>query len=147
MPRLYVAGKFAQAQTIKGIAEKFEQQGYTITHRWWDAEGDGNDDPETWAPYADMDIEGVTTADAVVAYMDDPDYAYRGTWCEIGMAMGAGVPVVIIEQNVPLGCYVRKNVFYHASRIAKVPSVAAAEQWLRTYQPVHNDSVSANPVS
>ncbi len=46
---------------------------------------------------AAADAAGVTTADVLVAIMTRDEYEYNGTWTEVGIALGAKIPVLIVS--------------------------------------------------
>jgi nucleoside 2-deoxyribosyltransferase len=66
-----------------------EELGCEITHDWTSYELAYTDRHERSRKCALADIEGVVTADIVVALLTDDDYAYRGTSSEIGAALAA----------------------------------------------------------
>lgn len=123
--KVYLAGAF----TMKGVMwqrmNRLESMGFQITHNW--AEEALSSDPkdpvlESHRRHAVLDINGVTHADIVVACMDIPFYAYRGTWTEVGCAIGQKKRVILFMQqkfpNENLG-----NVFaFH-------PSVTMVASW------------------
>jgi nucleoside 2-deoxyribosyltransferase len=75
-------------------------------------------------------LEGVKTADVVVALFTDPFYPYRGTFTELGCALGLGKCVMAV---CPAYCQYLEigkdkpsyasNCFFHASRVVHCPSV------------------------
>lgn len=113
--RLYTAGKWGDKDRIRQIAKTMEGRGHVITHCWFDVE-DGECSAEEMRMYADQDVKGVMTADAVLVVMDDPKYAYRGSFTEIGVALGSGTPVHLFNPH-GADSAATTNVFYSASGI------------------------------
>lgn len=104
--KIYVAGKFgmgAELDAIRHVQTTLVAAGHSIAHDWTRVEGTA--EQGTWpadrrrvfrALCAKLDIDGVRAADAVVVLMDDCAYSYRGTWTEIGAALGLGKRIIII---------------------------------------------------
>lgn len=108
--KIYVAGKFYEAERLRGEMAKLKQLGFQITHDWTTNEAMGPRTPEYLQKWAEFDINGVKEADFVIADMTDPEYPYRGTWCEIGCAYGLGKPVWIIAATPSTNCF-----YWHSS--------------------------------
>ena len=114
--KVYVAGKWDQKACVRNVVSKLESYGHTITYRWFDIEHDNDCATDLRRTYADADIEGVRTADAVVLLMDDPAYAYRGTFTELGAALALDKPVHLYNPHgQEAAC--TTNVFYWATGI------------------------------
>lgn len=108
--KLYVAGKWADRERLHGIIQDLRAAGYEITHDWTQVEVEEGEQRtvEHQNKCADLDISGVRSADLVIVDMQDKDYAYRGSWTEIGCALGIRIPVWIIGPA-------SSNCFYYAS--------------------------------
>ena len=122
--KIYVAGKFADAHKIRKIMNQFETRNCIITEDWtpnYDAcmrhQEEKNtsevdyDDIRRFRKNAEDDTKGVTNADLLFAMMDDEEYAYRGTWCEVGMAIALNIPVILYCPTD--NSKQRLNVFFH----------------------------------
>lgn len=107
----YLAGAYTQKDALNARIEALEDEGYQCTWNWTRAE-DHATDHDTMGYWAAKDIDGVKTADFVVVVMDDPGYAYRGTFTEIGAALGLGKPIYIYSPCKPNDLYARTNCFY-----------------------------------
>lgn len=110
--RLYVAGQWSKRNEISAAIEKLEAIGHTITHNWTKAQHFRDKMDEAIA-----DVNGVLAAEAVIVFMDDVNYPYRGSWTEIGVALGQKIPIYMIttaefQKN-------QKNVFFHHPGISK----------------------------
>jgi hypothetical protein len=139
--RLYIAGAWPSRKLIKKIMLRAERLGFEITHDWTSAEGselsacrarmtnlssDYERSPEARRHFgrcAQVDLDGVKRADAVIACLY-ADYAYRGTFTEIGAALSLQRPVVILG---PDRIEASTNVFYwhpDLRRRVELPSAA-----------------------
>ncbi len=110
---LYLAGSWNERDEMQGYIQKFKELGYNITHDWTKAEDDHIDTRslEKKQEGAENDISGVKKANAVVVIMDNPKYAYRGTCCEIGCALGLNIPIYLYNP-IKSGSYATTNIFY-----------------------------------
>lgn len=111
--KLYVAGKFGDKEKIAAAIKKLEALGHTITHNWTlDHKFRGKNEE------AQADASGVMKAEALVVFMDDINYPYRGSWTEIGIALGSGIPIYMVTTSeFQIG---QKNVFFHHPSIKKM---------------------------
>jgi nucleoside 2-deoxyribosyltransferase len=109
--KVYVAGKWSGKENINEKIKILEGRGDTITHNWTTVEIPEYRTKEINRQFADWDIKGVSEAEVLIVDMTDPVYAYRGTWCEIGVALGQGIPVWLISSTPST------NVFYHSTGI------------------------------
>lgn len=132
--KVYVAGKWGSRDKLLDLANSLEQQGVTITRKWMVAEVNINHRSSTLCGQLALeDTNAVRAADVVVVVVDDDKYAYRGTFCEIGTAIGANVPVVLYEAvTVSEGCYVDRNIFFHHPHISRVKSWEHVQDMLST---------------
>ncbi len=75
---------------------------------------------------AARDVEAVRTSDVLVALMTVADYEYKGTFTEIGMAIGAGVPVVVVSPFMhAYEATCAENVYFHCDRLRRYLTVQA----------------------
>lgn len=118
--KIYVAGKFSNNIAIRQYMTWLEEKNHTITHDWTSYQSDKEAPEEILADRADKDLTGVRDAYMLVAIMDDPDYEFRGTFTEIGMALGLGKRVCIVcpFDNPSF----TTNCFFHHPRIHKYKS-------------------------
>lgn len=123
--KVWVSGAWAHREEMSVKIDELRQLGYEITHDWTRVEKAETPSPVDQGDYAKFDIDGVKNSDIAVAVMDDPDYAYRGTYTEIGCALGIGKPLHIVAPY-PLdscGNYVQTNVFFWH------PDITHHESW------------------
>jgi nucleoside 2-deoxyribosyltransferase len=120
--KIYLAGKWSDKKENKDKMNLLIDDGHTITHDWTNNEITTRNHEEL-QKYAILDINGVMNADVLIAVMDDPEYAYRGTFTEIGAALGNNKPVIIISKclnEMDIHHYASTNCFYHHSLIKYV---------------------------
>jgi len=125
--KVYVAGKFTDKEKIRGYMDELEKLGHTITHDWtsfkptYDEDdlfmGDENQG-EDMEQSAIHNIQGIRDADAVVCIMEDKKYAYRGTFTELGCAIGLKKEIILMCPEPDAIC--RTNCFFHHPDITRV---------------------------
>lgn len=115
--KLYLAGKWGARDELRKKIDHLRQMGIEITHDWT-----FNDPNNGKIQSAVDDIHGIKNADFVVAVMDDPVYSYRGTFCEIGCALGLGKNVYIYSPEP------KKSEWYKVC-FAHHPLVMIVEDW------------------
>ena len=94
--KIYVAGKYAERDKVKIVYGELESLGHTITVDWTNHDIYPNDAvAEKLGLFASDDVHGVLGADIFVACMLN-DHAYKGLWVEMGVALGANKPVLIV---------------------------------------------------
>lgn len=111
-------------------------QGLRVISTWVENE-DGNNEPTNMGRDAQRDTDQVGECDVLLAIMNDPTYAYRGTNVEIGYALGRGKRVIIVcaglgqERQVtdthydyPYNC--TSNVFFWHPSITRVSTLEDA---------------------
>lgn len=121
--KLFIAGCYYDRQIVNVKIKEAQDLGFTITHNWTDQE-DMNRSNDALGEYARLDLNGVKSADILIALMDAPDleYPYRGTWTEIGAAIALGKEVWIVS-NLK-NTYTRSNVYFY------YPGVKHFETWM-----------------
>jgi len=135
--KVFVAGKFADANRVAIIAETLETVfGYSVTSKWFekalllpDLEDLSACSNEYLSDRAEENLQGVFDADLLVVLMDDPHYAYQGTWAEIGAALQLRTPVlVIIPDNHGA---TRNSIFLHHAKVRCFEGEEALMAFLR----------------
>lgn len=101
--RIYVAGAWVERQQrAVPVIQKLRLEGFTITHDWT---GDNNQvssaalsdsqlPKEYRLEHARLDLMGVLTAHCVLL-LAATERGACGSWVEMGVALGANIPVVI----------------------------------------------------
>lgn len=134
MTSIYLAGGWKFRHNIKKVIPKFEEAGIKVISTWIKREN-GVNTPKMLANDALLDIEEVLEADITVAIMDDDSYAYRGTFTEIGCALGQGKRVIIVcpgtatkigDIEYEYSHYCMTNVFYWHPLVTQVKTVEEA---------------------
>lgn len=114
---LYCAGKFNDEFMPINIF-LLEKEGFKITYNW-----SLNKDLSK-SQSAFNDIEGVKKCDILIVFMNDKQYEYRGTFCEIGCALGLNKKIIIINNNKESYC--TTLCFYHHHSIIHVNDINKA---------------------
>jgi nucleoside 2-deoxyribosyltransferase len=139
-PKVWVSGAWVHRDQMGVRIDQLRHLGYEITHDWTRVEKAEQPTPSDQGSYAKFDIDGVKASDVAVAVMDDPDYAYRGTYCEIGCALGVGKPLHIVWPYSLEACdrYVQTNVFFWHPDITHHSSWEAFLQYLTDNYPLES---------
>lgn len=123
MSRVYVASAFANKPAVRELQRALVDAGHSITHDWTveDASHLPEGTPE-WFDYlfccGDKDLLGIESADAVVV-LAHPEM--RDTRFEMGYALGAGVPVYVLDYSRAV------SVFYgHCELVDSVDALITA---------------------
>ena len=112
--KVYIAGSWTERERVREYMHELlhrESLQPEITHNWTRAEVDDIEIRNRAAnrKCASQDIDGVKNADVVIVLIENPKYAYRGTSCEIGCALGLEKPVLVYH---PLKkSYMMTNLF------------------------------------
>lgn len=88
----YIATALERAEDHKALAKALNARGWTCTYDWTahgSVQGHG---AARMAEVAGAELRGVTTADVVIVLLPGG----RGTHVELGAALAAGVPVVLV---------------------------------------------------
>lgn len=117
--RIYVASKWARRELTRDIMAVLVTLGHTIAYDWTHHKETKSSEKE-YADEAAADVAGIRSADLFIADMDDPAYPYRGTFFEMGVAVGANIPVVIVT---PYVTFDPKNVAFHSNCFTTLPSI------------------------
>jgi nucleoside 2-deoxyribosyltransferase len=130
--KIYVAGKWTEPEKVNYIQQKCIELGHKITHDWTKFEPikrlcDLTEEEEKKYDIncAILDIEAVQECDFVIAIMDDHEYAYRGTFTEIGCALGLNKKIIIMcpQDTNEKKFYCRTNCFFHHPIIWNVHNI------------------------
>lgn len=91
-PRVYVSGKYEHADKI-GLYIHFLRsfEHYQVTWDWTLPEARALGAREAGI----KDTDGVRECDALLVILDCPVHPYRGTFCELGIALGLQKPVIV----------------------------------------------------
>lgn len=106
--KIYLAGKFHD-ERMPARMQALRERGFQITHDWT------IDKDAPLKEAAILDINGVRDCDVVLAVMDDESYSYRGTFAEIGCAIGLNKRILVVNANPGTEC--TNLCFYHHPQI------------------------------
>jgi nucleoside 2-deoxyribosyltransferase len=136
--RVYVAGPWIHREDAKQLGAQLEELGYTITHKWWNYEGEI--DPNVYGTdmaafesslrkeflhtCAVQDVRGVRTADVVVVLNSAKS---EGKAAEQGMAIILGLPIILITP----GAKPSSNVFHYLQNYTEVKTIEEAIEALK----------------
>ncbi len=112
--KIYLAGKWTDKAGIREKMARIQALGHTITHDWTKAETQKT--LTQMKLYAGLDVKGVIEADIVILLFEDNSYAYRGTFTELGVALGQrelGFRKEIWVVCPDADAYATTNVFFH----------------------------------
>ena len=99
-PRVFVAAPWPSRTYARSIMNYLERAGATITYDWTVNSVDETSDTAIaeLGVLAQRDIDGVLAADWLLALPDgkgEDTHPSRGTWLEVGLAIGRGIPVML----------------------------------------------------
>ena len=93
--KIYVAGKWEDRDQVRLVHQELRRLGHEITVDWTDHDYPTDDIESILESYTLDDIWGVKEADLFIALMT-VNYLYKGAWVEMGVALGKGIPVLVI---------------------------------------------------
>jgi len=93
--RVYIATRLVRAAEHNLLRDALIREGHEVTYDWTVHCSVKNDGEDRLSKVADDEAAGVTEADLVVVLLPGG----RGTHCELGMAVGAGVPLIIHNEG------------------------------------------------
>lgn len=136
--RVYVATSLDHAHRAQAVQRALRDRGHEITYDWTthgSVQGEGD---ARLCEVAAAELQGVRECDVLVAILPGG----RGTHTEIGMALGLGLPIVLLEQE---GAYTADCAFYHAPNVHRymwteqdvLPLLAlwAEQHWRESHDP------------
>ncbi len=133
--KVYVAGKFTEAKRIREVQAAVVAAGHSISFDWTKNKYEEGRPMHLQAMhFAELDVKGVADADCVVAVLEDPVYEYRGTFTEIGIAIGQNKPVIVLSptgRTMDSRVAYSTNVFFHHPRLFHVKRLDAVASALR----------------
>lgn len=121
--KIYLAGKWEEAETLRVYAQNLRDLGHHITMPWFDIEtGEGIDKRSA----AMNDVDGVRTANCCI-FIFEKNLTYRGAYSELGMAIVLGKRIIIVGHG---GTH---NVFTFYPTIEKVTTWNEVQELLKGY--------------
>lgn len=113
--KVYVAGAWCDKATVQQVQCKVRECGHRITHDWT-----VSPTARTALEDATLDYAGVSEADLVVLVFAVAEHAYRGTFTEMGIALGLRKKIIALR--LCDGEY-RHNPFLQLSLVRSVYSL------------------------
>lgn len=93
--KFYIATRLERAARAELLALHLTLAGHEITYPWWQHGAVGREGSERLIQVSILETQGVLTADAVIALLPGG----RGTHAELGIALGAGKPVIVWDET------------------------------------------------
>lgn len=119
MVKVYVAGAWTHRAFLSQLMDALAlHEGIEVVSKWPSREN-GDWTIEALENDAKLDVEEVLDADILLMIINDPDYAYRGTSVELGVALGAKKKILMLT-CAKHGDYCTTNVFYYHPQIQRV---------------------------
>lgn len=121
MKSVYVASKFENVDAVRAVHAKLRAAGHEVAHDWTieNAEGRSGDElREYLRGCAAADYRGALTCDALIL-LHRPNM--RGAFVEVGVALAAGVPVIVVDappDDDPACC-----IFFTLPRVSRAATV------------------------
>jgi hypothetical protein len=92
--RIYVAAKWEERARARAFMTRIEEEGHTVTHDWTkEDEAKADAAGLYYRECAAADVRGAAAADAVVLLFHP---GLQGGLVELGIALGVGLPVVLV---------------------------------------------------
>lgn len=127
--KFYVASKFENVERVREVMRTLEIHGHTLTCDWTESTEDS-------IVGAEKDIHGVQRADFLVGVFETP-LKYVGSLMEVGMAIGMGIPIVILGSQLDGSIFMHLPFVFRVNDILGLKAVVASlELARRNAQPV-----------
>lgn len=103
--KVYVAGKFAERRKVKSFMNQIKHFDCEITCDWTKhvaPEAILNKTEWTYKghTYAQEDLKGVKDCKLLVALLDDYRLFYKGSWIEVGIAIGLNKMILLVGEDI-----------------------------------------------
>ncbi len=119
--KIYVSGKFDDKKIISDLINTIKDTTlHRITHDWTAKVNDSGS--------PSIDVEGVQNADLLLILITDDWYEYRSTSTELGIALGLGKQIILIDPFELSGF--RTNMFTRHHNVQHVRTTDEALQIL-----------------
>ena len=97
--KIFVAGSWDNRTVMHDIIKQFDSIA-EVTHDWTIHESEELLNNKVYLQsQVIVTCEAIEHSDLLIVIMDQPNYAYMGTWTEIGMALATNIPVLIFNPN------------------------------------------------
>jgi len=112
---IYIASSLLNSERIIKLMTRFRDAGIDITYDWTRHAAVSNATDEELAWIGQQEMNGVIEAEALLLVHP----ARNGSHVELGMALIAGIPVVILQEP---DVQVEKKTFYYLKNVLKTTS-------------------------
>jgi hypothetical protein len=139
-PKIYVAGKYSSILEVRSVMDKLKYSGFDISYDWTKKAEENSKNPnsdrniDSLMDDARRDIEGVLVADWTIILMTDPEYIYRGSFCELGASIARDIQRGL-SRTIIIGVsesYASTCCFYFHPRIIHVKNIESAIYYITT---------------
>ena len=127
--KFYVCGKWGDKPLAQRVMNHIRSAADEITHDWTTFKADGPE-YQRLAICAGKNVEGVQQCEILIALMTDETYAYRGTFTEIGVALGLAKSVIIVG---PVTAQAATNCFWWHTKIWHADTLESLWMNLKNY--------------
>lgn len=103
--KAYIAAPWDSKEAARRIRDHLHDLGVGCTATWFDDGEEYHDDPAKARSEAERDLEELTDADFVIAYLPEDNTSRGGMDFELGFAYQYRYPIVLIGR--------RRNVFHY----------------------------------
>ncbi len=124
MSRIYVAGKWSEKDAARNVMARVRAAGHSITEDWTQ-HAEGVKTSGQLANDATHDLAGIKASDALLVLLTDASYPYRGTFWEMGFAIGCEKRVIVVANPDPNAAF-RKVAFFHLPEVEVFATVDEA---------------------
>lgn len=98
MSKIYVASRLENIEVVKRFNHRLMARGHRITYDWTNHGPVYMHGLEVVGKTLRAELHGVATADLLIALLPGG----RGTHCEVGAALGLGIPVIFHSEDPSL---------------------------------------------
>ncbi len=134
--KFYVSGQWFKKPQIRQIIKRVKEMGHSITRDWTLIEMGNTSNPAV-GKYARLNANAIKNADILLVIMTDTEYPYRGTFTEIGVALGCGTQIFIVCPFTEGYC--RTNCYFNHPDIRHFETVDKALEELSVFQEALED--------
>lgn len=115
-PKIYLAARYSRIEEMQDYRAQLQSLGYAVTSRWVDGNHRMSPGPGADAAsqlFAIEDRTDVLAAELVIVFAEKQRTPTRGgRMVEMGIALGAGIPVICVGEH--------ENVFFHLPEVVVV---------------------------
>jgi hypothetical protein len=118
--KVYIASRLENAAAVRELRDELAKHDVVLTYDWTEHGSVQNEGAERMRDVAHAEASGVEEADLVIVLLPGG----RGTHVEIGIAIGAGVDILLVGEQQSEG---HDCAFYNHDACFRVPAGSAVE--------------------